>query len=175
MDRICSSASCRCSMRLRSECQVRTLNSLLWFLGHSWAVFAVWQSPLSCWRGPLPSRSAWSLKSKNLNLNWAVFILTLSQNPPRSGLEIEAKNVHDVGFFSSLWKHIFFKSVQNLCLFSLFDSHATQFDSIRTAFPPPNGTLYLAGFDVGCGLKGHFSLGISEQRQSIWDYGSPAK
>lgn len=45
------------------------------------------------------------------------------------------------------------------------------FDSTQTAFPP-NGMLYLAGFDVGSGLKGHFSLGISEQRQSIWDYGS---
>lgn len=42
-------------------------------------------------------------------------------------------------------------------------------------YSPTNGILYLAGFDVGCGLKGHFSLSISEQRQSIWDYGSPAK
>lgn len=33
------------------------------------------------------------------------------------------------------------------------------------------GTLHLAGFDAGCGLKGHFSRGISERRRRVWDYG----
>lgn len=124
MDRICSSASCRCSIRLRSGCQVRALNSLSWFLDHSWAVFAVWRGPLSCWRGPLPSRSAWSLKSKNLNLNWAVFILTPSQSPPRSGLEMkwkEAKKCSRCGIFLIFVEaHFFQKCTKSMCLFSLW-------------------------------------------------------